>query len=149
MMNIHTYLSPHFLAQLYLSKDVGDIVKKFNFTGTLLDIGCGEKPYLKYFLNIQKYVGIDYKIYSKHKSSPIGKPDMYFARNYSKNFILPFKDKEFDHVVSFQVLEHHPEPDILMSEMRRVVKKGGYLVLTFPFIWSLHEAPHDYHRFTE
>jgi ubiquinone/menaquinone biosynthesis C-methylase UbiE len=61
---------------------------------------------------------------------------------------LPCKDSSFDTVFSSQVLEHVPEPALMISEMGRVLRPGGLLILTAPHIWGIHEEPHDYFRFT-
>jgi len=51
-------------------------------------------------------------------------------------------------VLCTQVLEHAPQPYELMAEMARVLKPGGALVMTLPFVWEEHEAPYDFLRFT-
>ena len=61
---------------------------------------------------------------------------------------LPLKDAAFDTVVCLEVLEYVTRPPVALNEMRRVLKRGGKLILATPF---LHRAdtPHDYWRFTE
>ena len=61
---------------------------------------------------------------------------------------LPFRDASVDTVLSTEVLEHVPRPELLVREMARVVKPGGKLLITVPFIQPLHELPSDYFRFT-
>jgi SAM-dependent methyltransferase len=56
--------------------------------------------------------------------------------------------ERFDIVFCTQVIEHVPDPGALVEETFRVLRPGGFLVLTGPFWWPLHEEPHDYHRFT-
>lgn len=51
-------------------------------------------------------------------------------------------------VLATQVLEHVPEPKQMLQEISRVLRPGGHLILTAPHIWGIHEAPHDYFRFT-
>lgn len=140
---------PHFSIKYYLYRDIKKIIKKYSFKGKILDVGCGEKPYRQLFKNSSRYVGIDFKNYSKNEVFTQEKPDFYFSKNYLKTLQLPFKSNSFDHVVSFQVLEHHKDPPKMISEMVRVVKKNGLIIITAPFIWGLHEEPHDYYRFTE
>ncbi|MFA5118627.1 MAG: class I SAM-dependent methyltransferase [Candidatus Omnitrophota bacterium] len=105
--------------------------------GVLLDIGCGEKPYQAVFDGYcSRYIGLDVTTSS-------GKPDIYGSAEE-----LPFRDNSFDTVLSIQALEHVRRPQVLFREAYRVLKKGGCLILTAPMDWGIHEAPHDYYRFT-
>jgi SAM-dependent methyltransferase len=61
---------------------------------------------------------------------------------------LPFCAGAFDTVLCSQVLEHLPEPGRAVGEMARALREGGYLIVTAPHIWGVHEEPHDYYRFT-
>jgi ubiquinone/menaquinone biosynthesis C-methylase UbiE len=47
-------------------------------------------------------------------------------------FALPFKDKSFDEIIFSNVIEHIPESPVIISEMKRVLKKGGLLVVGTP-----------------
>jgi SAM-dependent methyltransferase len=55
----------------------------------------------------------------------------------------------FDVVLCTEVLEHLPEPQRAIDEMFRVLKPGGVLLLTTRFLFPIHDAPHDYFRFTK
>lgn len=142
-------MSPYFISKFYLLRDVQFIVKKYEFKGSVLDIGCGSKPYRDLFNKIKEYKGIDFKDYSVNKDFTFGKPDYFFSDEYVKTLNLPFRNNSFDNVVAFQVLEHHPNPQKLIGEMFRVVKNKGYILLTVPFLGGIHEEPHDYQRFTK
>ncbi|PIS15698.1 hypothetical protein COT62_02355 [Candidatus Roizmanbacteria bacterium CG09_land_8_20_14_0_10_41_9] len=142
-------ISPLFIARYYLIEDLRAILKKYRLKGNLIDIGCGSKPYKNYFSYIGNYRGIDFKTFSRNKDFPEDKPDYYFNHSYVKSLVLPFRDNQFGNAVSFQVLEHHADANRMISEMIRVTKSGGYLLISAPFIASLHESPHDYCRFTE
>ncbi len=61
---------------------------------------------------------------------------------------LPFEDGEFDTVVLSDVLEHIPEPWRLVHEIRRILAPGGHALVNVPFLYGIHETPHDYYRFT-
>jgi SAM-dependent methyltransferase len=62
---------------------------------------------------------------------------------------LPFRDEAFDAVKVTEVLEHVPETAAALRECRRVLRPGGHLVATAPFLERLHGDPGDYARYTE
>jgi ubiquinone/menaquinone biosynthesis C-methylase UbiE len=109
--------------------------------GTIVDIGCGTKPYesaLKPY--VQKHIGVDYPG-TLHDTSRID----VFADAY--NTTLP--SASADTVLLSAVLEHLSNPQDALNEASRVLKPGGRIILTAPQFWHLHEAPHDYYRYTE
>jgi len=61
---------------------------------------------------------------------------------------LPFADASFDTVLLLEVLEHVADARAVLAEIARVLKTGGVLLLSVPFLYPLHDAPHDYRRFT-
>jgi ubiquinone/menaquinone biosynthesis C-methylase UbiE len=61
---------------------------------------------------------------------------------------LPFKKGEFDIILANNVIEHFYDPVQAVAEMHRVLKKDGKIYFTIPFLYPVHEAPHDYSRFT-
>ena len=106
------------------------------FSGYLLDIGSGRRPYKDYFTNCSNYVGIDISIDKLPNvvGSVLG---------------LPFKDECFHTVICTEVLEHVPEPGNALAEIYRILKPNGIFYLTVPMSWNLHYEPHDYFRFTK
>jgi len=62
---------------------------------------------------------------------------------------LGIGDGRFDVVLCTEVLEHLPEPQKAIDEMFRVLKPGGELLLTTRFLFPIHDAPHDYFRYTK
>jgi SAM-dependent methyltransferase len=54
----------------------------------------------------------------------------------------------FDTILCTQVLEHIPRPWDAMRELARVLRPNGTLIVTVPHLSMIHEAPHDYYRFT-
>jgi SAM-dependent methyltransferase len=103
--------------------------------GRILDVGCGSKPYRKYF-NASEYIGLE--IEGRNKDAD----RLYDGKEF------PFKDGEFDSVFTSQVLEHVFNPEEFLLEINRVLKDGGVLLLTVPFIWDEHEQPFDYARYS-
>lgn len=61
---------------------------------------------------------------------------------------LPFKSGIFHAVVVDAVLEHVKNPNQVVNEIHRVLKKGDYVYAEIPFIQGFHADPYDYQRFT-
>lgn len=64
---------------------------------------------------------------------------------------LPFADGAFDGIILTEVLEHCTDPRRALAEVRRVLKPGGLLLVTSPFLWVFHGIDgeyKDYWRFT-
>jgi SAM-dependent methyltransferase len=108
--------------------------------GTLLDIGCGLKPYAPLVRPwIERHIGID------HPDSPHGDGGLdAFATAYA----LPVADASVDSVLCTAVLEHLEEPQMAIDAAWRCLKPGGVAVYTAPFIWHIHEEPRDFYRFS-
>jgi SAM-dependent methyltransferase len=107
--------------------------------GSLLDIGCGNKPYESLFQGIiDKYTGCDIV------QSSLNKADLICPANN-----IPIKDNSFDTVISTQTIEHVDDHQGLVSEAYRLLKPDGYFILSGPMYWPLHEEPYDYFRFTQ
>ena len=62
---------------------------------------------------------------------------------------LGIRDAAVDVVLCTEVLEHLPEPQKAIDEMFRVLAPGGRLLLTTRFLFPIHDAPHDYFRYTK
>jgi SAM-dependent methyltransferase len=61
---------------------------------------------------------------------------------------IPLASNSFDAALNVVVLEHLPRPDLALTEIARVLRPGGRLLLIAPQQWEVHQAPHDYFRFT-
>jgi SAM-dependent methyltransferase len=117
--------------------------------GRMLDVGCGACPYEKFFLpHVDSYTGIEHQATFDLTNAAGGRRDGRAPDHYYDGARLPFENESFDCVLSIQVLEHTPDPFALLTEMSRVLKKGGLLILNAPFSFRLHEEPHDYFRYT-
>lgn len=110
------------------------------FKGKLLDLGCGEKPYkIIYDKLCENSIGVDVET-CKHDQKDV---DVFASADD-----LPFENASFDTVLCTNVLEHVANAGKAFSEIGRVIKKDGYLILAIPFLYPVHEAPYDYYRYT-
>ena len=108
--------------------------------GRLLDFGCGSLPY-RHFFNVDEYIGLDIKESGhNHKNEQI---DVFYDGK-----TIPFESEYFDHVFSSEVFEHLFNLDQLLTEINRVTKLNGTLLITLPFVWDEHEIPYDFARYT-
>jgi SAM-dependent methyltransferase len=62
---------------------------------------------------------------------------------------LPFDDASFDTILCNAVLEHVVSVEAVMASLVRVLRPGGHLIVTIPFLQPYHEAPRDFRRFTK
>ena len=98
-----------------------------------LDIGAQNGPYARYF---PRRIGLDIRPGAGVRV--IGDAQQ-----------LGIRDASVDLVLCTEVLEHLPEPQRAIDEMYRVLAPGGQLLLTTRFLFPIHDAPHDYFRFTK
>jgi SAM-dependent methyltransferase len=108
-------------------------------SGTLLDVGSGTMPFRAHVRDLvdgYRSLDIERRV-----------PDVDFVADVRD--MDPVASATCDVVLCSEVLEHVSEPDKAITEMMRVLKPGGHLVLTVPFLSRLHEEPSDFFRFTE
>ncbi|MBT4349570.1 class I SAM-dependent methyltransferase [bacterium] len=96
----------------------------------VLDIGCGYNAELLTTVEgkIKTGVGIDMSVNTKFKSS-LSKIKLVEGRVDEK---LPFKDNSFDSVSALAIIEHVEKPKMMLTEILRVLKPGGVVLLTTP-----------------
>lgn len=111
--------------------------------GSVLDVGAGQSPWRGWLPQDISYQGIDIKTADEFGMTK-GLPDVVY---YDGN-LMPFGDASFDNVICVEVLEHAPDPQLLLSEISRVLRNNGNIFLTVPWSARRHHIPHDFHRFT-
>jgi ubiquinone/menaquinone biosynthesis C-methylase UbiE len=104
----------------------------------ILDIGCGDHKYsVLYENNSSHLVNIDINE---------GKKKLDCISNAHH---LCFKSNSFDLILFCEVFEHLYNPLCAISEIERLLKKGGFAIITWPFMHHIHDIPNDFFRMTE
>lgn len=125
----HQYLATYLLNR--------DLKRKFKtIKGKLLDVGCGMKPYKRYVDNTVEYLGVD--VYAESKADKL----MVNGRE------IPYEDNCFDWIISTNAIEHIPELDFVIDEIKRVSKSDAEFLITIPFMFHEHGKPYDFRRFS-
>lgn len=102
---------------------------------TVLDFGCGDRPYESVVRGLQaNYIGCDLA----------GTPDLLVQPGSP----VPRDSASLDGILSSQVLEHVGDLDWYLGECRRLLKPGGWLLLSTHGMWLYHPHPTDFRRWT-
>jgi len=122
------------------------ILSKIPEGSTILDAGAGELKYKK-FCGHLKYASQDFGQYD-------GQGDQVGLETGSWNNTkldiisditnIPEKDNSFDAIMCIEVFEHLPNPIKAIEEFSRLIKKGGYLIITAPFCSLTHFSPYHF-----
>jgi SAM-dependent methyltransferase len=107
----------------------------------LLDLGCGKAPLWDLYRSfVGQTVLLDWDN-SLH-------PNRHLDFTQDLNEPLLVESSSFGTVILSDVLEHIREPAALVCEVSRILADGGVLLMNVPFLYGLHEVPHDYYRYT-
>lgn len=126
----------------WVEKRLGDAIREHADMshGVLLDVGCGLKPYEKaYAPFIESYIGIEYSPESGYRGN---KADFCGDAAY-----LPLADESVDTILCTEVMEHVPNPEKTVAEFERVLRPGGTIITTAPFVFPIHDA-YDFFRYS-
>ena len=108
------------------SGSVLDFVNSFSSGEVVLDVGCGlRQSHLPNVINCEIY-------------------DYPSTDLICDGAFLPFRDESIDGVLSLAVLEHVSNPFVYASELKRVLKPGGRLMLKVPFLQAEHGYPYHF-----
>lgn len=130
--------SPDYIHLYFLMQDIKEALNNYA-KGSLLDLGCGNKPYKEWYAPLTtESTGCDATQSTEHVVDTI-----------CLATALPYNTSIFDTVFSTQVLEHVYDHHSMIKEAYRVLKPGGNIILTVPFTWELHEEPYDFFRISK
>jgi SAM-dependent methyltransferase len=105
------------------------ILDKVSEGANVIDVGSGPERLGKEFINVDVFPFTEVDIVSDATT-------------------LPFKNNAIDGAVSESVFEHVADAHLIAREMVRVVKPGGYIYVSAPFIHPYHTSPDDFNRWT-
>ncbi len=110
--------------------------------GAVADLGCGSAPL---FALYGRYA--DTAMWFDWPNSLHANAALDAACDL--NVGVPVRSGVFDTVIVSDVLEHLRRPAVAWCEIMRVLRPGGVVLGNVPFMYWVHEAPYDYHRYTE
>ena len=131
MLSLNDYLIRFFVTHVFTQLELSS-------NTILLDLGCGNQPYKSIY---GRYVNQAVSVDVEHRDAPL--------TLLSDSQFLPFSNNSFDIILFSEVIEHIPDYKMALNEISRVLSPGGYLIITWPFNYSMHELPCDYLRITE
>jgi SAM-dependent methyltransferase len=113
-------------------------LSRIDYSGRILDFGGGNKAH--YLSQLRSWMGT-----GKYESVNIAETmePTYLIHPGDK---IPVAADSFDMVLSVNTLEHVLDLDNVLSELVRVLKPGGQIVLAVPFLYRIHGCPNDYNR---
>lgn len=113
----------------------------------VLDAGCGSGRQLQELTGYGEISGIELDPDAAALAASRDLGDVRVGRLEE----LPWEDGTFDLITCLDVIEHTPDDRVTLTELRRVAKPGGWLLVTVPAyqaLWSLHDvANHHYRRY--
>lgn len=128
----------HFEAEI--ERAVADFAAVLPAGTRVLDAGAGESRHRVRFAR-QRYFGVDLAVGDAGW-------DYRGLDAQADLTALPFRDAAFDAAIHIVTIEHLSEPTCALRELARVLTTGGRVLIVAPQDWEVHQAPHDYFRYT-
>jgi ubiquinone/menaquinone biosynthesis C-methylase UbiE len=120
-------------------------LKKIPAGLTVLDAGAGESQFKKFCTHLT-YVAQDFGQYEGTGDVGLqtGTWDNSKLDIVSDITTIPRPDASFDAIMCTEVLEHVPDAVAALKELNRLLKPGGFLLITAPFTSLTHFAPYHF-----
>jgi ubiquinone/menaquinone biosynthesis C-methylase UbiE len=132
ILNNHEYLIEQFLIKQE---------SKMLPNQRILDAGAGQCQYKYIFEKRHNYIAQDLCVGDKNW-------DFSHINIKSPIHEIPAKSSSFDYIICTQVLEHVPNPQEVMSELSRLLKKNGKILFSVPLTAGEHQIPYHFFNYT-
>lgn len=126
-------------SRVHLKRYVSRFAKGTRKGMLVLDAGAGRSPYRKLFKH------------ARYEAADLAQLNTKYAPlDYVCDLrAIPVEDERFDRILFNQVLEHIPDPPLVLAELYRVLKPGGRLLCSVPLFYAEHQQPYDFYRYTQ
>lgn len=115
---------------------VADTLSRSSNDGLAIDVGAGERQFRDLLTRYHQCLSVDFYPYDS----------VDVVCDLSRG--LPLRSDIAGVVLMSNVFEHMKEPESTLRECFRLLRRGGSLVMTVPFMLKTHQAPHDFFRYT-
>jgi SAM-dependent methyltransferase len=123
-----------------IEEAVENFARQLPQAARVLDAGSGEGQYAHFF-GRHRYFGVDLAVGDAAWD--------YSGLNAIADLsALPFRTGTFDGALHIVTIEHLREPACALAEIARTLLPGAPLLIAAPHEWEVHQAPHDYFRYT-
>lgn len=130
------YRGDYFIIK-HLHKFINSSIDQYVTTGSkIVDVGCGEQPIRSLIEKRDaQYISVDVVQNSKNNVDIVcSAASIELPSNFA------------DIIFCTEVIEHISDTDKAFSELTRILRWNGYIILTIPFSYCLHEEPYDFIR---
>lgn len=138
---VHSFIPPYILSGFVARvQRIHAWLHALNPAAKILDVGCADQWPRSHLPETCTYYGIDYPPTSANYGT---RPSAYADAH-----AIPCGSNSINVVLLLDVLEHLSDPGKALAEVNRILVPGGTLILQIPFLYPLHDAPHDHTRWT-
>lgn len=108
----------------------------FDHQKTVIDLGAGPSQFGDLTHQFTNLIEVDIQPYQTTN----------VVADLTQTF--PFRDAICDLIIISNTLEHISNPTLFLNECFRILRPGGAIIGTIPFLMRIHQKPYDYNRFT-
>ncbi len=129
------------MEEFYWENFIEEINSSLKDNQVVFDAGAGNGHWKKNLTKSIKYISMDLGV---------GDANVDYSHLDIKGDLrnIPLENDSVDLIICIQVLEHLPEPWIVLKEFYRILKPGGYIFASCPQGEPQHQIPYDFFRYT-